>query len=420
MTRLTKRVIDSVELRDKPYFVWCSDLTGFGVRVFPTGRRVYYVDYRNQSGARKRMTLGPHGKLTTEEARKLAIKALGDALKGEDPAEERATRRKSMTVSQLCDRYMEAAEAGLIHGKRGLPKKASTIATDRGRIARHIKPLMGGKLVTDVTRSDVSRFIRDLTVGKTATDERTGPRGRSRVTGGPGTAARTSGLLGSILTYAVSEGIISHNPALGVRRPAYRARDRRLSPEEYRRLGIALTDLRSEVETPQAVFGTWLLSLSGCRFSEVVWLRWDEVDAAGGCFRLAETKEGKSVRPIGRPVFDVLAGIPRAGDLVLPSVRGDCAYIGLKGALRRITARAELDGVSAHTLRHSYASVAGDLGFSEIVIKALLGHSGGSVTSRYVHHLDSVLVAAADKVARAVHGQLTGQEGVVVQMPVSR
>lgn len=418
MPRLTKRTVDDAEPRDKPYYVWCSDLTGFGVRIFPTGRRVYYADYRNTAGARKRMALGPHGKLTTEDARKLAIKTLGDALKGGDPAEERATRRKSITISELCDRYLDAADAGLIHGKGGLPKKASTIALDRGRVERHIKPLLGKRLVKDLSRSDVSRFIRDVTVGKTATDERTGPRGRARVTGGPVAATRAGGLLGSILSYAVEDGIISANPALGVRRPADQTRERRLSADEYRRLGIALTDMASEAETPQAVFGTWLLALTGCRFSEVVWLRWDEVDAASGAFRLEETKEGSSVRPIGRPAFDVLADIPRAGELVLPSVRGDGAYIGLKGALRRIMKRAELEDVTAHTLRHSYASVAGDLGFTEITIKALLGHSGGSVTSRYVHHLDSVLIAAADKVARAVHSQMTGQEGVVVQMPV--
>jgi integrase len=79
--------------------------------------------------------------------------------------------------------------------------------------------------------------------------------------------------------------------------------------------------------------------------------------------------------------------------------------------------RAKLKGVTPHTLRHSFASVAGDLGFTESTIAAMLGHAAGTVTSRYVHHLDSVLVAAADKVARAIHGQMTGAEGKVVQMP---
>src|SRR4051794_25051473 len=119
MSRLTKNVVERAAPREgEKYFVWCSDLPGFGVRIFPSGKRVYYADYRNAAGARKRMSIGPHGKLTTEEARKLAIATLGDVVKGGDPAEERATQRKSLTVRDLCDRYIKAAEKGLILGKR--------------------------------------------------------------------------------------------------------------------------------------------------------------------------------------------------------------------------------------------------------------------------------------------------------------
>ena len=123
MPKLTKRVVDDASAREAPYFIWCSDLPGFGVRVFPSGKRIYYADYRNKAGARKRMSIGHHGKLTTEEARKLALVTLGDVLKGEDPAEERTTRRKSLTVAELCDKYMQAAEKGLIIGRAGRPKK---------------------------------------------------------------------------------------------------------------------------------------------------------------------------------------------------------------------------------------------------------------------------------------------------------
>ena len=94
MPRLTKQIVDAARPKERAYFAWCSDLPGFGVRVHPTGRKAYYVDYRNLDGVRKRMTIGAHGKITTEEARKLALQTLGDAAKGEDPAQERATRRK--------------------------------------------------------------------------------------------------------------------------------------------------------------------------------------------------------------------------------------------------------------------------------------------------------------------------------------
>ena len=208
--------------------------------MHPTGKRVYYVDYRNRDGARKRMTIGGHGKITTEQARKLALQALGGVTKGDDPALERATRRNSLTVKELCADYMAAAEKGLIFGKKRQPKKPYTIVQDRARIDRHIVPLLGSKLVCDLSRADVARFIRDVTLGKTAIVEKTEKlRGKAVVTGGAGTAARAANFLGAILTFAVAEGIIEVNPAHGVKRQADNKRTRRLTPGEYRALGAA-------------------------------------------------------------------------------------------------------------------------------------------------------------------------------------
>lgn len=420
MPKLTKRVIDAAELREQPYFIWCSELAGFGVRIFPSGSRTYYADYRNKSGGRKRMTLGAHGKLTTEEARKLALITLGDVLRGEDPAEERATRRNSMTMKQLCDKYLNAAERGLIMGKRGKPKKASTLGTDRGRIERHIKPLLGTKRVRDVTAADLNRFIRDIAAGKTATMQRTAKlRGKAIVKGGAGTATRTAGLLGGILSFAVSEGVIHLNPARGVKRPSDNHRQRRLTAEEYRHLGEALEAGDTEAEIQQGLSAAWLLALTGCRLGEVVRLKWSEIDEASKCLRLADSKEGASVRPLGQPALDVLAKIARRKDcpFALPAARGEGPFGGMPGAWARIAKRAKLEDVTPHTLRHSFASVAGDLGFAESTIAALLGHAAGSITGRYIHHLDAVLIAAADKVSRVIHKMMTEAEVIGVQPP---
>jgi integrase len=413
MPKLTKSIVEAAAPRAKQFTLWCSDLQGFGVYILPTGNRTYFVDYRNSAGIRRRLTIGRHGKLTTEGARKLAITTLGEAVKGEDPAEERATRRKSLTVRELCDRYLEAAESGLIMGKGNRPKKLSTLYVDRGRIARHIIPLLGNKIVRDISQADINRFIRDVASGKTATVEKTkNKRGMAIVEGGKGTAARTAGLLGGILSFAVSEGVITSNPARGVKRPADNHRARRLSAEEYRRLGNALADAEKEAETAQGIAGAWLLALTGCRSGEIINLKWIEIDKAGSCLRLKDSKEGPSVRPLGQPAFDLLATIEnRKGcPYVLMPVRGAGAFGGMPRAWKRIAKRANLQGVTPHTLRHSFASIAGDLGFTEFTIAAMLGHAAGSVTSRYVHHLDSVLVVAADKVARAIHAMMIAQE----------
>ena len=404
MPKLTKKVVDAAVPREAPFFLWCSDLPGFGLRIFPTGKRVYYADYRTQDGTRRRMSLGQHGKLTVEEARKVAIVTLGSVIRGEDPAGDRAARRKAATVAELCDRYLEATDAGLVLGRRGTPKKASTLYSDRGRIEHHIKPLLGSRPVAALTPAEVQRFVRDVQTGKTARSYKTRPHGKVVARGGAGAAARTTGLLGGIMSFAVSEGIITTNPVNGVKRPADKKRKRRLTPEEYGRLGKVLAEAEANREGWQGYTGVRLLCLTGCRLQEVARLRWSEVDLAGSCLRLEDSKEGYSVRPLGRAAVTVLQAIKRQAPspFVLPAVRGSKAYAGLPDAIERYMRAADLPGVGAHTLRHSFASTAGDLGYSEPTIAAMLGHAGGSVTSRYVHHLDAVLIAAADRVAEQI------------------
>ncbi len=407
MAKLTKGFLDGLEARKTPYFVWCSELPGFGARVFPNGRKTFYVDYYNSDGQRKRMSIGPFGKLTVDEARKLARINLGNALAGEDPATERKTRRGSITMSELCDRYVEAADKGLIIGRSGQPKKPSTLYSDKGRIDQHIKPLLGRKLVIDLKTSDIAKFIRDVTVGKTAKIEKSDKlRGRIIVEGGAGTASRTTGLLGGILSFAVSEGIIDRNPVHGVKRPTDKKKRRRLTADEYKAIGKALSET---TQAWQAVAFAKLLLLTGCRRGEIEKLKWSEVDLDGSALHLGDTKTGASVRPIGSPVVDLLKSLPRKDKAVyvLPGVHNeDQPYGGFPAALKRLLAAVKLEDVSAHTFRHSFASVAADLDYSDATIGALLGHAGTTITSRYTHRLDSVLIAVADKVAEEVSRQM--------------
>jgi integrase len=399
MAKLTKRAVDAATPKATAYFLWCGELSGFGVRIYPSGRKVFYTDFRAR-GARKRVALGPHGKLTTEEARKLALSILGDVAKGEDPI---VTRRGALTVAALCTRYMEAAEQGSPFGKRRLPKRPVTIMQDRARIARHIVPLLGRKLVRDLTRADISRFIRDVTTGKTAIVKPSGKlRGKTNVRGGAGAATRTVNFLSAILTFAVHEGIIEHNPARGVPRQAAKKRTRRLAPDEYRVLGA----LSSATGVWQIDAGIRLLAMTGCRCGEIVSLKWTEVE--GERLHLTETKEGPSIRPIGKAVRKLLADLPRhEGPYVIWSPRiFERPFQGLGQAFRRLVAQAGLADVTPHTLRHSFASVAGDLGYPEAIIAALLGHAGGTVTARYVHPLDRTILAAADRVAEHIRHAL--------------
>jgi integrase len=415
MPKLTKRTVDAAIATGQEYFLWDADLPGFGLRVLLSGRKSYVVQYRTggRGGPTRRKALGLHGVLTAEEARTEARKWLAERAKGNDPIGEHIANQKAETVTELCSRYLSAAKQGLILGKGARPKKTSTVSTDRGRIERHIIPHLGRKRVKEVTTADVHRFMRDVMAGKTATDVKTGFRGRAIVEGGPGTAARTVGLLGGIFTYAVSEGLRADNPVRGVRRPADRKRDRRLSTSEYKALGEALAEAATQMEQPAAIAAIRLLALTGARFSEILNLRCAEVDRVAYALRLGNTKEGASVRPIGSVALSVIEEQTlKLGEskspYILPGQMENRPYGGLPKALKRIIARRpQLAGVTAQTLRHSFASVADELGYTEATVAALLGHRSGTITRRYIHHLDSALIAAADRVSAHIQAMMS-------------
>jgi integrase len=419
--KLTKRAIAAIapdSTRDK--CVWDDEVRGFGLRIKPTGVRSFIVQYRNSSRISRRMTIGKFGVLTVEEARTLAKRVLADVIRGADPAEKRSEERKAMTVRQLCDAYVEAADKGLILGKRGQPKKTSTRYVDQGRITRHILPLLGNRLVRDLTTPDIARFMRSVAAGKTADDTKTCLRGRAIVKGGRGTAARTAGLLGGILSFAVSEGVISVNPARGIKRPADQRREVRLSAEQYKALGQALSEAKSRGENPAAILAIKLLALTGCRRGEIERLRWSELDLTGHCLRLANSKEGRSIRPVGQAAIELVSDLPTESEFVLPD-RSTCRpFSGLPKAWRRIVAGTQLAHLTPHGLRHAYASVASDLGYAEPTIAALLGHATRTMTGRYIHHLDAALIAAADTVSDRIAAALDGRNMVADVVPLRR
>ncbi|WP_342640258.1 tyrosine-type recombinase/integrase [Rhodoligotrophos ferricapiens] len=412
MTKLTKRVVDAAEVRGKDYVIWDDELPGFGLRVFASGKRSYIIQYRS-AGRSRRYTIGLHGVWTAEGARQEAKAQLGRVARGDNPAEERQLDHKAITVKELCDLYLRDLEAGLILGKGDRPKKPSTIVTDTGRIHRHIIPLIGTRRVKDLAKADINKVLKDIMAGKTRVSVKTKKlRGKAIVRGGAGTATRTVGLLGGILTYAVEAGIIEANPAHGVRKPKDNVRKRRLTEAEYRTLGAILQEAAKDERYEMTVEIIRQIALTGCRRSEMLSLRWEEADTEASCLRLIDSKEGASVRPIGLPVVDYLESrrTENAGTYVFPGQGDDNPFGSFPNHWKKIFEDTLLSDITPHVLRHSFASIANDLGFTEVTIAALVGHAKGSVTSKYIHTLDTALIMAADTISGYIGGLLDGVE----------
>lgn len=159
-----------------------------------------------------------------------------------------------------------------------------------------------------------------------------------------------------------------------------------------------------------------LLLLTGLRRNEGLSLPWGWVDTGARCIRFGDSKSGAQLRAIGAAAIALLKSLPRADNapFVFPADRGDGHFVGLPRVLARMCARAGLAGVTVHVLRHSFAAAAAEMGFSELTIAGLLGHSVPGVTARYAHVPDRALVAAADQVSARIATALAGQTGAGV------
>ncbi|MCE2453165.1 MAG: tyrosine-type recombinase/integrase [Nitrospinae bacterium] len=380
--KVTKRVVDALSVEAKDAVFWDRDMPGFGVRVYATGRKVYVVQSRGPGGP-KRVTLGRHGELSTDEARKQAAHVIDCIKRGEDTGPE--PTEAELTVAGLAERFMRA------HVKSHC--KPGTALAYRSVIDVRILPALGTMTLDEVGRAEVSALHHSL-----------------RET--PAMANAALGLLSKMFKMAEAWGLTppGRNPCRGLRRYRVRSRERFLAPEEFRRLDRALKDLEAEGKAwPIAVAAIRLLVLTGCRRSEILDLRWDDVDHTTGEFRLRDAKAGPRMVPLTAPVKRVLEGVPRSPDNPWVIHRGNG-----KGRLGNLsyywgTVRefAGLDDVRIHDLRHSYASRALALGESLSTIGKLLGHRHVVSTARYAHLMRDAEKAAANRVGESIGVHVT-------------
>jgi integrase len=406
----TKRRIDAMKAGET---LWDDDVTGLGIRCRAGGARSFCLKYR-VGGRQRWITIGGFGSpWTVDLARKRARKLLGEVADGKDPAERIRAEKRAGTIAELCTQYQEAIPK--MPTRRGRLKARNTLLIESGNIARHIVPLLGRRRLSDVTRRDVEKFQEQIAAGATKADVKTGPRGRARVTGGQGTAARCLNTLGAIFAYAVKVGLREDNPVHGVTRFKGQSPKKFLNPDEMKALGLALREL--EPEHPQAVAIIRLLAVTGARRNEIAHLRWSSVDLHHGVLRLPSSKTGERVIILSRVARDLIRALPRhhGTELVFPPSREGAHYQSTPKVWRKVRDRGEVSA-RLHDLRHHFASVGAELGYALPTISALLGHSLPGVTGVYVHAADAALKAAADRIAAVVWARLEGRQSEVIEL----
>ncbi len=383
MPKITKHLVEAAEIRDKHYTITDSQIPGFGIRIMRGGTRTYVVMYR-AGGRRRRMVLGHHGVTTPEQARTSAINILARVRNGEDPAASRQNGGHIITVADLAERFDEEHIA-----VRLKPKSADNY---RLHLRVHILPALGHFKVAEVKRSDVANLHHKL-------------RRTSH------TANRCLAVLSKMFNLAELWDLRpdASNPCRHVKKYPEGKRERYLSADELTRLGEVLRQCEQEgIESASMINLIRLLVLTGCRLSEIQTLKWDYVDLESGVLRLPDSKTGAKIVHIDGAAARILSGIERLerNPWVITGKLENTHLQDPQRPWRRIRARAGLDDVRIHDLRHTFASVAVSGGQGLPMIGKMLGHTQVQTTARYAHLATEPVKRATEDVSASIEAAL--------------
>ena len=391
--KLTKRAVEKVEPGPKDIILWDSELKGFGCKITPKGKRVYFAYYRTPNGQQRRPKIGDHDPMSCEEAREIARQWLANSRTGGDVSAKRKADRDAPTVADLAARYLsEHAE---------LKKKPRSVASDRALLRLHILPALGRMKVASVARADVSKLHYAM--------RRT-----------PGAANRTLALLSKMFNLAEKWDLRpdGSNPCRHVEKYAERKIERYLTPTEFARLGDVLAEAeQAQTEMPSVIAAIRLLAFTGCRLSEILTLRWNSTDWEQGCLHLPDSKTGRKTVYIGAPTLEVLSRIDRDPNnpFVITGRKPGTHLVNLEKPWRRIRKRAGLDNVRLHDLRHSFASFGAGAGLSLPMLGKMLGHTQAQTTARYAHLAADPVKRAVDTVTADIAAAMNGEGRKVVE-----
>ena len=379
---LTPRLARESASNGKDTILFDKAVPGFGLRIHPSGRKVWIVQARIE-GRTRRIVIARHGEIGLAEARRRARDMLARIRAGGNPADDIQREKKTPTLRAFADEYLRRCEP---HWK---PSGRRTI---RIYLKARILPAFGRMPLDAIGPEDVAAWFDAAS--------------RDR----PGAANRAFEILRAMMNRAEEWGLRERgsNPCLGIARNPGNNVARFLDADELARLGRALD--AHEKRWPEAVAAIRLLALTGCRRGEVLDLRWRDIGE--GALNLEDSKTGPRAVPLGeaaRALIEALPGPGKPEALLFPSFAHGKGYYPLRNCWRAVCEGAKLGKLRLHDLRHTAASQAIMAGENLPLVGKILGHRRHRTTAGYAHLADAHLVDAAERIGGIILTMMTRQ-----------
>jgi integrase len=386
--RLTEIAVELLQPDGRDVLYLDSLLAGFGVRVTPTGTKLFVARAR-VAGKPVRVTVGRHPGMSVAEARREARNALDAMRAGKNPAAEKKARvkaaaAKATTVEQFADRWL----AEYVRPKL----KALTIRDYDTIVEKTIKPRFGLRPIGDIEKADMTALHADM--AKT-----------------PRRANYVLAVMRSMFTYAEEMGLrpANSNPAKKIKLYRENAKERYLDEKEIARAADAIAKCEEDAKIgPYAAAGLRLALLTGMRSGEVSAVEWRHINFARRWIRLPDSKTGAKTIHLSPAAMEVIRGVPKTNNrFLIIGAEPDTSYARLGNAWIKVRRVAGLEDVRLHDLRHTFASIAAANGMSLPMIGRLLGHKVAATTQRYAHLAQDVATEANDVIGAAIGKAMT-------------
>jgi integrase len=416
--KISKRNVDALEARAKPYTKFDGIIAGFGAEVRPSGLIVFVLHYRPSPGGRgapqRRLVLGHYGSMTCEQARSAALDAHAAIRQGHDPAGEKTRQRAALTISGLCDAFLSG------HASKLKPK---SVVAYEGGLAK-VRAAHGALRAEALSRQHVAAL-------------------HTAMASTPYAANRMVAAVSAMFVWCERAGLLPQDhpsPARGITRYREQGRERFLTMDELARLGDALVEGEAvgwpyEIDETKptskfvqkdrvakidvlAAAAIRLLILTGARLREILHARWSEFDLERGVLFLADSKTGRKPIYLGAAAQAVIAALPRlhGNPYLIPGSLDGRPRSELGAPWAAVTKAAGLEGLRIHDLRHSFASVGAGSGMGLPIVGKLLGHATQATTARYAHLDSDPMLRAAERIGATISGALNRSGGEVVKL----